>query len=81
MTCKVDGCDTPHRSRGWCTRHYQRWYLTGTTDLVDTDLHYRAPGVDEDTLDLFQLIAGNGDLDARCRRILSACRQHWWGEP
>jgi hypothetical protein len=24
-TCKVDGCDDPYRSKGFCGRHYQAW--------------------------------------------------------
>lgn len=29
MTCSIDGCEMPSRSRGWCSKHYQRWYKTG----------------------------------------------------
>lgn len=28
-TCAIDGCDQPSRCRGWCTRHYGRWKMTG----------------------------------------------------
>ena len=28
-TCSIEGCERPHRSRGWCNVHYQRWYKTG----------------------------------------------------
>ncbi len=24
-TCKVEGCNEPYRSRGFCGRHYQQW--------------------------------------------------------
>jgi hypothetical protein len=24
-TCRVDGCGSPQRARGFCTRHYQAW--------------------------------------------------------
>jgi hypothetical protein len=27
--CSVPECDSPARSRGWCRRHYLRWYKTG----------------------------------------------------
>lgn len=26
VSCSVDGCDRPLRSRGWCNTHYLRWY-------------------------------------------------------
>lgn len=28
-TCSVDGCESPSRRRGWCSKHYQRWYAHG----------------------------------------------------
>lgn len=28
-TCAVDGCESPHKARGWCTRHYDRWLHNG----------------------------------------------------
>lgn len=28
-TCSVDGCEDPHRARGWCGSHYQRWHKYG----------------------------------------------------
>lgn len=32
--CTIEGCGDPHLSRGWCAKHYMRWYSTGTTDLL-----------------------------------------------
>ena len=29
VTCSVDGCDRPVSARGWCARHYGRWYKHG----------------------------------------------------
>lgn len=31
-TCSVDGCEGGARARGWCMRHYNRWYYAGTLD-------------------------------------------------
>ena len=28
-TCSIEGCDNAHYSRGWCQRHYGRWYRNG----------------------------------------------------
>lgn len=30
--CSVDGCESTAVSRGWCERHYTRWYKHGTVD-------------------------------------------------
>ena len=27
--CSIEGCQTPHRKRGWCTLHYDRWRAHG----------------------------------------------------
>lgn len=34
--CSIAECGAPSRSRGWCRRHYLRWYKTGSTS--DTPL-------------------------------------------
>lgn len=28
--CKIEGCDNPVRGRGWCGKHYMRWYQHGS---------------------------------------------------
>lgn len=28
--CKIDGCDKHAVQRGWCAKHYARWYRTGS---------------------------------------------------
>jgi len=27
-TCRTAGCRSPAIARGWCRKHYQRWYRT-----------------------------------------------------
>jgi hypothetical protein len=27
-SCDVDGCDREPHARGWCSKHYQRWWRT-----------------------------------------------------
>ncbi len=29
MTCKIQNCQTTARARGWCRKHYARWYKNG----------------------------------------------------
>lgn len=33
-TCALEECEEPMQARGWCARHYDRWYRTGSPDLV-----------------------------------------------
>ena len=28
-TCSIDGCDRPHKARGWCAMHHNRWLRSG----------------------------------------------------
>lgn len=42
-TCKVEGCDRPRKSLGWCNRCYMRWRLHGDP----TDYGSRIHGDDE----------------------------------
>lgn len=28
-TCTIEGCDRPHRARGWCNAHYWQWSKRG----------------------------------------------------
>ena len=30
--CSIDGCDSPHWSRGMCNTHYARWYRNRVAD-------------------------------------------------
>lgn len=37
--CKEEGCPNPHRSKGWCGMHYQRYYTTGNPGEVQSRKH------------------------------------------
>lgn len=30
-TCSIEGCGKPHLARSWCSMHYRRWRVTGST--------------------------------------------------
>lgn len=34
--CSIDGCENPHRARGWCAAHYSRWQKHGDPNLGRT---------------------------------------------
>lgn len=34
-TCTIEGCERPHKARGWCRLHYRRWTTTGDPERVD----------------------------------------------
>jgi len=29
MTCKIEGCEKKKKARGWCNKHWQRWWRNG----------------------------------------------------
>ena len=35
MICSVDGCEAMTVARGWCRKHYSRWYKTGNVGKLD----------------------------------------------
>lgn len=35
MTCKLDGCDRPVSTKGWCLAHYTRIRRTGSPGSVE----------------------------------------------
>ncbi len=39
-TCTIDGCESPLRARGWCSKHYGRWQKYGDP----TQVHQRLKG-------------------------------------
>lgn len=46
-TCNVPGCDRIHYGRGWCSLHYARWRIHGSTDKP-VRKHPAAPPCDID---------------------------------
>lgn len=32
--CKLEGCESKSRAKGWCNTHYQRWYKFGDPDAL-----------------------------------------------
>jgi len=45
--CGITGCTGFVKARGWCGKHYQRWWLTGTTDSSRTPEQRFWPRVDK----------------------------------
>jgi hypothetical protein len=37
--CTVDGCTGPAKTRGWCNKHYQRWWKHGDPEAVAVRVH------------------------------------------
>lgn len=33
--CKIDGCNNPAKTRGWCCKHYTRWQRHGDPNVVN----------------------------------------------
>lgn len=33
--CSIEGCDSPKHARGWCNKHYLRWWLRGDPQATD----------------------------------------------
>lgn len=44
--CSVEGCLLPHRARGYCARHLQRWYKYGTPGPARALRGTRSTGTD-----------------------------------
>lgn len=39
--CSIDGCDLPHKARGWCSTHWARWRRHGNPHTVLADVPRR----------------------------------------
>lgn len=42
-TCKVDGCESPAKTRGWCASHYGLWHRNGDALRRQRQLIARTP--------------------------------------
>lgn len=38
-TCSIDGCDDPHRGRGWCNTHLLRWQRYGDPNRTPSHVY------------------------------------------
>lgn len=57
-TCSVEDCDRQAWARGWCSKHYSRWYKHGDpTKLKTGDI--RKPVVIGDHLTVMEVLAWN----------------------
>jgi hypothetical protein len=54
--CTEDGCIDPVLARGWCNRHYLRWYRHGILEL-DEEHDRRRKLTREDVLEMRRLYA------------------------
>ena len=43
-TCSVEGCDKPNKARGFCIKHYARWYKFGDVNYVTSMAGKNNPG-------------------------------------
>ena len=42
MNCVIEGCEGFHDARGWCNKHYQRWWKYGDPATVQPKLGRKA---------------------------------------
>lgn len=41
--CRVSNCENPAKAKGYCTKHHQRWFRTGSTALKKEEEKYGNP--------------------------------------
>ncbi len=58
--CTIDGCDRPHKARGWCALHYLRWHRTGETSPADTRPYRLTDDDVRDRIEDFEMLRGAG---------------------
>ena len=64
-TCSIEGCGRKHFARGWCYRHYSRWWSTGSVGPVGTLVAKREPTCTVNGCD-------------RPHAARGYCRKHYW---
>lgn len=57
--CKIDNCSSPVKGRGWCTKHYLRWWRHG--DPLELVSHSTERGTPTERF--WRLVAKAGDTD------------------
>lgn len=45
--CAIPGCGKPSKTRGWCHKHYMRWWYTGDTKTTNAPNGARQKFIDE----------------------------------
>jgi hypothetical protein len=65
MTCSVEGCERPAKTKGWCHMHYSRWRRHG-----DLDLHYPHHTVQHGTVNEY------ANFGCRCDLCKSAMAEY-----
>ena len=66
--CKIDGCNYPAKSKGWCQAHYMRWFLTGDV-RVDVPVVRKPKGRGCSVEGCARKHSGKGFCEAHLRRF------------
>ena len=83
MTCTIESCDKPAAGRGWCRKHYMRWYRHGdplgvapakpipTCSVIDCDLESKSLGMCRKHYDAERYKSKRDSLPVAFRRRLA----------